>query len=82
MPPKKKGKEDDGKDAKGAKDAPTKAFTAPSASTHFMLLQQCVPGTNLSPPKIQSAHSSSPMTTLTQDAPHPTNTGPSTASTS
>ena len=45
MPPKKKGKEDDGKDAKGAKDAPTKASTAPSASTHFMLLQQCVPGT-------------------------------------
>ena len=81
MAPKKKGKEDDGKDAKGAKDAPTKAFTAPSASTHFMLLQQCVPGTNLSPPKIQSAHSSSPMT-LTQDAPHPTNTGPSTPSTS
>ena len=32
MPPKKKGKEDDGKDAKGAKDAPTKAFTAPSAA--------------------------------------------------
>ena len=47
MPPKKKGKEDDGKDAKGAKDAPRKASTAPSASTHFMLLQQCVPGTNL-----------------------------------
>lgn len=78
MPPKKKGKEDDGKDAKGAKDAPTKASTAPSASTHFMLLQQCVPGTNLSPPKIQSAHSM----TLTRDAPHPLNTGPSTASTS
>ena len=81
MPPKKKGKEDDGKDAKGAKDAPTKASTAPSASTHFMLLQQCVPGTNLSP-KIQSAHSSMSPMKLTQDAPHPTNTGPSTASTS
>ena len=80
MPPKKKGKEDDGKDAKGAKDAPTKASTAPSASTHFMLLQQCVPGTNL-PQKIQSAHSSSPMK-LTRDAPHPLHTGPSTASTS
>ena len=81
MPPKKKGKEDDGKDAKGAKDAPTKASTAPSASTHFMLLQQCVPGTYLSQ-KIQSAHSSMSPMKLTQDAPHPLNTGPSTASTS
>mgnify|MGYP007107999928 FL=1 len=81
MPPKKKGKEDDGKDAMGAKDAPTKASTAPSASTHFMLLQQCVPGTNL-PQKIQSAHSSMSPMKLTRDAPHPLNTGPSTASTS
>ena len=81
MPPKKKGKEDDGKDAKGAKDAPTKASTAPSASTHFMLLQQCVPGTYLSQ-KIQSAHSSMSPMKLTRDASHPLNTGPSTASTS
>jgi len=45
MPPKKKKGDNDGKgkDAKGDGDKPKAKATGPSASTHFLLLQQCVP---------------------------------------
>lgn len=45
MPPKKKkgDKDGKGKDAKGDGDKPKAKATGPSASTHFLLLQQCVP---------------------------------------
>jgi hypothetical protein len=45
MPPKKKKGDDDGKgkDAKGDGGKPKAKATGPSASTHFLLLQQCVP---------------------------------------
>jgi len=45
MPPKKKKGDNDGKgkDAKGDGGKPKAKATGPSASTHFLLLQQCVP---------------------------------------
>ena len=76
MPPKKKKGDNDGKgkDAKGDGDKPKAKATGPSASTHFLLLQQCVPENH-----DNSAHSRSSSVSRLTPASIPS-TGPSTAS--
>ena len=76
MPPKKKKGDNDGKgkDAKGDGDKPKAKATGPSASTHFLLLQQCVPDNH-----DNSAHSRSSSVSRLTPASIPS-TGPSTAS--
>ena len=76
MPPKKKkgDKDGKGKDAKGDGDKPKAKATGPSASTHFLLLQQCVPENH-----DNSAHSRSSSVSRLTPASIPS-TGPSTAS--